>query len=126
MGHIEKVITTEHEHGVECTNGHSYFWKMTDEAICLLGTPCREHVTHDHGETWTRCNAEIVEYERDMEFVHDEYVCSCGSHNADRRYVWGIYYDIMCDPCWKKSGMEERDREGFDPDYCGESLEEVW
>jgi hypothetical protein len=116
MGHVEKVIDTQHEHGVECENGHSYFWKLTDAARALLGTQCK-----DPG-----CNATIVEYERDIEYVHDEYVCSCGSHDAERRYVFGIYYDLMCDKCWKKSGMEARDREGFDPTYAGERLEEDW
>ena len=104
---------TEHEHGVHCPNCQAGYVKITEanKAKDLIGEPCGE------------CPGSVyVEY--DADFDVKVYVCRCGSEEVEERYSLGITAGYWCKPCWAKSGYRKEGREGFDPDYTGETYEE--
>lgn len=114
MGYKENVIHVEHQHGVWCDIHEDTTWwisRMTPEAISLLGTPAKCN---------SKCDGVFVEYEKDQEYYSEEYICSCGSHNAQIRYVWGLFYDYACDSCWAKTPTAETEWRQYDYLYAGE------
>lgn len=114
MGYIDRVTVVEHEHGVWCDIHEDTTWwisRMTDQAKSLLGTPARCR---------SGCDGIFVEYERDRESLSENYICSCGSHDSNIRYVWGLYYGIYCDSCWAKTPTAETEGRLYDYDYIGE------
>jgi hypothetical protein len=112
MGHREKINRPELFDGIQCSGGGHAWGRVNDETLALVGQVCCPR----EGHVWERVTEMQDSY-------YDEYVCSCGSTDADIRYRFGYFFDYMCDKCWCEKGYKALETQQFDPSYAGESLD---